>query len=95
MHGTQETLRIAHQRAFSSERVDPSLVVDEASEAILALAESDGVTIEAVGDVSLAVGSPALLFQVATGDGTRTAALRSYARVRPFATHMPFAASWG
>lgn len=56
----------ADQRAFSREPVDLSLVAEEAGEALLAVAEQHGVTIEASGDVALTSGSPALLLQLAT-----------------------------
>jgi two-component system sensor histidine kinase VanS len=54
------------QRSFAGEHVDLSLVAEEATEALLPLAEERGVTIETSGDITPAVGSPALLVQMAT-----------------------------
>ncbi|OLT21625.1 two-component sensor histidine kinase [Pseudonocardia sp. CNS-139] len=54
------------QRSFARERVDLSLVAEEAAETLLPLAEKHGVTIETAGDVAPALGSPALLLQLAT-----------------------------
>ncbi len=56
----------AEQRAFAAEPVDVSLLADEATEALLPLAEARGVTVETSGDVALANGSRALLFQLTT-----------------------------
>ena len=56
----------AGQRSFSRECVDLSLVVEEATEALLTLAEQHGVTIETCGDVTPAIGSRALLLQLTT-----------------------------
>lgn len=56
----------ADQRAFAREKVDLSLMAEEATETLLPLAESRGVALEAVGDVALTVGSPALLQQLTT-----------------------------
>jgi two-component system sensor histidine kinase VanS len=56
----------AGQRSFSREQLDLSLVAEEAAETLLPLAEKHGVTIETCGDITPAVGSPALLLQVAT-----------------------------
>ncbi|MBO0804059.1 MAG: HAMP domain-containing histidine kinase [Nocardiopsaceae bacterium] len=55
----------AGQRSFTSERVDLSLLAEEAAETLLPLAEKHGVIIETSGDTAPAVGSPALLLQVA------------------------------
>ncbi|MPY59888.1 sensor histidine kinase [Streptomyces spongiae] len=54
----------AEQRSFTRERVDLSLVAEEATETLLPLAEKHGVTIETCGDITPAVGSPALLLQL-------------------------------
>jgi two-component system sensor histidine kinase VanS len=54
------------QRSFIREHVDLSLLAEEAAETLLPLAEKHGVTIEASGDITLAVGSPALLLQLTT-----------------------------
>jgi two-component system, OmpR family, sensor histidine kinase VanS len=54
------------QRSFARERVDMSLVAEEAAETLLPLAEKHGVTIGTSGDVTPAVGSPALLLQMTT-----------------------------
>jgi two-component system, OmpR family, sensor histidine kinase VanS len=56
----------ADQRSFARERVDLSLIAEEATETLLPLAEQRGVTIETSGDVTPAVGSPTLLLQMAT-----------------------------
>jgi two-component system sensor histidine kinase VanS len=56
----------ADQRSFARERVDLSLVAEEAAEVLLPLAEERGITIETAGDPALTVGSPALLLQLAT-----------------------------
>ncbi|MFJ7249471.1 sensor histidine kinase [Kitasatospora sp. NPDC098652] len=55
----------AEQRAFTRERVDLSLIAEEAAETLLPLAEQHGVTIETRGDITPATGSPALLLQLA------------------------------
>jgi two-component system sensor histidine kinase VanS len=54
------------QRSFTGERVDLSLIAEEAAETLLPLAERHGVTIETSGDVTPTVGSPALLLQMTT-----------------------------
>ena len=56
----------AGQRSFTREHVDLSLVAEEAAETLLALAEKHGVTIETSGDITLAIGSHALLLQMTT-----------------------------
>ncbi|HEY5088245.1 MAG TPA: HAMP domain-containing sensor histidine kinase, partial [Gemmatimonadaceae bacterium] len=56
----------ADQKAFAPERVDLSLVAEEATETLLAFAEERGVTIKTSGDVSPALGSHALLLQLTT-----------------------------
>jgi two-component system, OmpR family, sensor histidine kinase VanS len=56
----------AGQRSFTREHVDLSLIAEEAAETLLPLAEKHGVTIETSGDVTPAIGSPALLLQLAT-----------------------------
>jgi two-component system sensor histidine kinase VanS len=56
----------ADQGSFTREPVDLSLLVEEATETLLPLAEQRGVTIEACADVTLAVGSQALLLQMTT-----------------------------
>jgi two-component system sensor histidine kinase VanS len=56
----------AGQRSFARERVDVSLIAEEATETLLPLAEERGATIEASGDMTPTVGSPALLLQMAT-----------------------------
>jgi two-component system, OmpR family, sensor histidine kinase VanS len=52
------------QRSFTREHVDLSLIAEEAAETLLPLAEKHGVTIEAFGDITPAVGSHALLLQM-------------------------------
>lgn len=56
----------ADQRSFTREPVDLSLVAEEATETLLPLAETRGVTIETAGDIALTTGSPALLLQMTT-----------------------------
>jgi two-component system, OmpR family, sensor histidine kinase VanS len=56
----------AGQRSFTPERVDLSLVVEEAVETLLPLAEKRAVVIEASGDMAPAIGSHALLLQLTT-----------------------------
>ncbi|MDT9695144.1 HAMP domain-containing sensor histidine kinase [Streptomyces sp. P17] len=54
----------ADQRSFTREPVDLSLLAEEATETLLPLAEKHGVTIETHGDLTPALGSPALLLQL-------------------------------
>ena len=56
----------ADQQAFTREYVDLSLLVEEAAETLLPLAEKRGVTIECSVDVTHAFGSRALLLQMTT-----------------------------
>src|SRR2546429_1614190 len=56
----------ADQRSFTPEDVDLSLVVEEATETLLPLAEKRGLTVETSADITPAIGSPALLLQMAT-----------------------------
>jgi two-component system sensor histidine kinase VanS len=56
----------ADQRSFTRERVDLSLIAEEATETLLPLAEKRGVKIETSGDLTPAVGSHALLRQLST-----------------------------
>jgi two-component system sensor histidine kinase VanS len=56
----------ADQRSFTPEHADLSLIAEEAAETLLPLAEKRGVTIETSGDVTPAIGSHALLLQMAT-----------------------------
>jgi two-component system, OmpR family, sensor histidine kinase VanS len=56
----------ADQRTFTRERVDLSLMAEEATETLLPLAEARGVTIETSGDTTPTVGSHALLLQLTT-----------------------------
>ena len=56
----------ANQRSFTREHVDLSLVVEEATETLLPLAEKQGVTIETSGDITPTSGSHALLLQMTT-----------------------------
>ncbi|MFC5824677.1 sensor histidine kinase [Nonomuraea insulae] len=56
----------AGQRSFTREPVDLSLLVEEATETLLPLAEKRGVTIDTSGDITPAVGSQALLLQMTT-----------------------------
>jgi two-component system sensor histidine kinase VanS len=54
------------QRSFTRERVDLSLVAEEATETLLPLAETRGVTIETSGEAAASIGSHALLLQLTT-----------------------------
>jgi two-component system sensor histidine kinase VanS len=54
------------QRSFERERVDLSLIAEDATETLLPLAEEHGVAIETSGDIAPTTGSPALLLQMAT-----------------------------
>jgi two-component system, OmpR family, sensor histidine kinase VanS len=56
----------ADQRSFVPERVDLSLVAEEATETLLRFAEERGVSIETSGDPTTTIGSPALLLQMTT-----------------------------
>lgn len=56
----------ADRRSFSRERVDLSLLAEEAAETLLPLAEEHGVTVETHGEITPAIGSPALLLQLTT-----------------------------
>jgi two-component system sensor histidine kinase VanS len=56
----------ADQRAFTPERVDLSLITEEATETLLPLAESHGLTIETSGAMTPTIGSHALLLQLTT-----------------------------
>jgi two-component system sensor histidine kinase VanS len=60
------TLSRADQRSFLSEPVDLSLMVEEATETLLPLAEKHGARIETSGDPTPTIGSPALLLQLST-----------------------------
>jgi len=61
------TLSRAQTRSFAKEeRVDVSLLVEEAAETLLPLAERRGVTVETSGDIAPTLGSPALLLQLVT-----------------------------
>jgi two-component system sensor histidine kinase VanS len=54
----------ADQKSFTPERVDLSLVAEEATETLLSLAMKHGVNVEASGDVACTTGSEALLLQL-------------------------------
>ena len=56
----------ADQRSFARERVDLSLVAEEATETLLPLAEERGIAIETSGDAAAAIGSHPLLLQLTT-----------------------------
>ena len=56
----------ADQRSFTREHVDLSLLVEEAAETLLPLAEKRGITVQTAGDVTPVVGSYALLLQLTT-----------------------------
>ncbi|MEV0095008.1 HAMP domain-containing sensor histidine kinase [Streptomyces sp. NPDC050738] len=65
---TEALLLLSHadQRSFTAERVDLSLLAEEATESLLPLAEKHGVTLETSGDITPTIGSPALLLQLTT-----------------------------
>jgi two-component system sensor histidine kinase VanS len=54
------------QRSFNRDRVDLSLIAEEATETLLPLAEERGITIETSGDITATIGSHALLLQLTT-----------------------------
>ncbi len=56
----------ADQGSFAREPLDLSLIVEEAAETLLPLAEARGITIETAGDITPTVGSHALLLQLST-----------------------------
>jgi len=56
----------ADQRSFVQEHADLSLMAEEATETLLPLAETHGVTIETSGGGTSTIGSPALLLQMVT-----------------------------
>jgi two-component system sensor histidine kinase VanS len=56
----------ADQRAFTGERVDLSLIAEEAAETLLPLAETRDLTIETSGEMTPTIGSHALLLQMST-----------------------------
>ena len=56
----------ADQKSFIAEKLDLSLVAEEATETLLPFAEKRGVTIETSGYVAQTIGSEALLRQLAT-----------------------------
>jgi two-component system sensor histidine kinase VanS len=56
----------ADQRSFTSQRLDLSLIAEEATETLLPLAETRGLTIETSGDPTPTIGSHALLLQMST-----------------------------
>ncbi len=56
----------ADRRTFARERVDLSLLAEEATETLLPLAEERGLTIEMSGDPTPTIGSQALLLQMTT-----------------------------
>jgi two-component system sensor histidine kinase VanS len=56
----------ADQRSFSREHVDLTLIAEEATETLLPLAGTHGVTIETSGDMTPTIGSHALLLQLST-----------------------------
>ncbi|MFI7064716.1 sensor histidine kinase [Kribbella sp. NPDC050124] len=56
----------ADQRSFTRDRVDLSLIAEEATETLLPLAEERGLTIETSGELTPTIGSHALLLQLTT-----------------------------
>lgn len=61
----------ANQRSFTRERVDLSLVAEEATETLPPLAEERGLTVETSGDLTPTIGSSELLLQLTTNLGER------------------------
>jgi two-component system sensor histidine kinase VanS len=57
------------QRSFAREHVDLSLIAEEATETLLPLAEKHGVIIETSGDITLTIGSHALLTSTGVWSG--------------------------
>ena len=68
IHLTEALLLLSRtdQGSFTRERVDLSLIAEEATETLLPLAEKHGVTIQASGDITPTIGSHALLLQMTT-----------------------------
>ena len=56
----------ANQRSFTRERVDLSVLAEEAAETLLPLAEKQGTVVTTTGDAAVTVGSHALLLQLVT-----------------------------
>jgi two-component system sensor histidine kinase VanS len=56
----------ADQKSFKREHVDLSLIAEEATETLLPLAETRGLTIETSGEITPTIGSEALLLQLTT-----------------------------
>jgi two-component system, OmpR family, sensor histidine kinase VanS len=56
----------ADRRSFTREPIDLSLLVEEATETLLPLAEKRGVVLDTSGEVAPAIGSQALLLQMTT-----------------------------
>src|SRR5690606_26744508 len=54
------------QRSFVREHVDLSLLAEDATETLLALAEKRGIVLEVAGEAAPTTGSPALLLQMTT-----------------------------
>jgi len=54
------------RRSFTRERVDLSLIAEEATETLLPLAEKRGITVETAGVMAPTIGSHALLLQMTT-----------------------------
>ncbi|WP_275401907.1 sensor histidine kinase [Ruania rhizosphaerae] len=65
---TESLLVLSHagRRTFARERVDLSLLAEEATETLLPLAERRGIALDVSGEVAQTVGSPALLLQLVT-----------------------------
>jgi two-component system sensor histidine kinase VanS len=56
----------ADRRSFTREHIDLSLIIEEATETLLPLAEKRGLTMETSGEITPTVGSHALLLQLST-----------------------------
>jgi two-component system sensor histidine kinase VanS len=68
IHLTEALLLLSRtdRRSFTREDVDLSLIVEEATETLLPLAEKHGVTIQTSGDITPTIGSHVLLLQMTT-----------------------------
>jgi two-component system sensor histidine kinase VanS len=68
IHLTEALLLLsrADHRSFTRERIDLSLIAEEAAETLLPLADERGLTVETAGDLTPTIGSRALLLQLST-----------------------------
>jgi two-component system sensor histidine kinase VanS len=56
----------AEQRSFARDKIDLSLIAEDASETLLPLAEKNGITIDTSGEAAFALGSYSLVLQLTT-----------------------------